>query len=132
MKNREKYDGFLTECLVNGKKFGVDEATKQPFLCENMECNACKFRNLGKTCANFRTEWLEEEVDIWADFRDLKRGEIIMINVSAFWYPVIFVRFDEFGLRYSRCMNNSGQFVCAVEFEEDPKRIKKVIKEEIL
>lgn len=116
--------------MVNCRKFGVDEATNKPFLCANMTCSNCKIKYLGKSCANFRTEWLEEEYDDWADFRDLKRGDIIMVSIRCQWYPVIFVRLDEFGLRYSKCIDNRGEFICAVEFEEDPRRVKKCLRRE--
>lgn len=130
MKNREKYINFLDDCLVSGSHFGVNEAINQPILCAEMECSNCKFFCTGGSCDRNRRKWLDQECDEWADFRDLKRGDIIMLSVSGMWYPVIFVRFDEFGLRYSRSIDNRGDFVCEVGFEEHPNHVKKCLRRE--
>lgn len=130
MKNREKYDDFLIDCLANDDRFGVDIKTNKPCLCKDLDCVSCKCYNSCNSCVASRKEWINEEVDDWVDFRDLKRGDIIMVSNSGQWYPVIFVRLDEFGLRYSKCINNQGDFVCAVEFEEDPRRVKKCLRRE--
>lgn len=133
MKNREKYADFLIDCLTNDERFGVDTKTNEPRLCKDINCVLdCKFHTLCNSCVASRKEWLNEEVDEWADFRDLKRGDIIMLSISGLWYPVIFVRFDEFGLRYSRSIDNRGDFVCEVGFEEHPKHVKKCLKSDIL
>lgn len=128
MKNKEKFDGFLTECLVNGRKFGVDEATKQPYLCTNMECNACKFRNLGKTCSNFRMEWLDEEHDKWEGYSHLKRGDVVFVKIGSLWFPVIFVYFECNELVYTSCADDDGEFPCHVDKVSDPRFVRKDIK----
>lgn len=128
MKNREKFEGFLTECLVNVARFGVDEVTKQPFLCENMSCINCKFKNLGKSCANFRTEWLEEESDKWEGYRHLKRGDVVFVKQGTIWLPVIFVGFECNELVYTSCADDDGQFICHSESEDDPRHVRKDIK----
>lgn len=130
MKNREKYSDFLIDCFADGEHFGVDVNTNKPCRCKDLHCGACKFHSTLEPCVINAKEWINEDVDDWADFRDLKRGDIIMLSVSGMWYPVIFVRLDEFGLRYSKCINNHGDFVCAVEFEEDPRRVKKCLRRE--
>lgn len=132
MKNRVKYVDFLIDCAANMDGFGVDKDTNKPRLCKDMNCvNNCKFQHsLSTSCTEFRKKWLDEDVDEWADFRDLKRGDIIMLSVSGLWYPVIFVRFDEFGLRYSRSIDNRGDFVCEVGFEDNPRYVKKCLRRE--
>lgn len=128
MKNKEKFDGFLTECLVNVARFGVDEVTKQPFLCENMSCSNCKFKNLGKSCANFRTEWLEEESDKWEGYRHLKRGDVVFVKMGTIWLPVIFVCFECNKLVYTSCADDDGEFPCHTESVDDPRHVRKDIK----
>lgn len=128
MKNKEKYEGFLTECLVNGRRFGVDEATRQPFLCDNMTCSNCKFRNLGKSCANFRTEWLEEEHDKWEGYSHLKRGDVVFVKMGTIWLPVIFVCFENNELVYTSCADDDGEFPCHVDKVSDPRHVRKDIR----
>lgn len=132
MKNREKYKEFLDDCLVDHVGFGVDKDSNKPYPCDKLDCTSdCKFYCACGPCNGSRRNWLDQECDDWADFRDLKRGDIIMLSVSGLWYPVIFVRFDEFGLRYSRSIDNRGDFVCEVGFEEHPKHVKKCLKNDI-
>lgn len=140
MKNREKYADFLVDAMsVRGYSFGVDKETGEPKVCASFDiytahhvrCENCALYKTGaSSCLESRKKWLNEEVDEWADFRDLKRGDIIMLSVSGMWYPVIFVRFDEFGLRYSRSIDNRGDFVCEVGFEEHPNHVKKCLRRE--
>lgn len=130
MKNREKYNDFLIDCFVDGEHFGVDVNTNKPSRCKDIHCTNCKFHCDLEPCIIDAKAWIEEEADEWADFKDLKRGDIIMLSVSGMWYPVIFVRFDEFGLRYSRSIDNRGDFVCEVGFEEHPNHVKKCLRRE--
>lgn len=133
MKNREKYNEFLEECLINGRKFGIDKNTSEPHICDlNTKCANCKFSTLKKTCSQFRKDWLEEEVDEWAEFRDLKRGDIILVNPLGLWYPVIFVKLDEFGIHFTSSVNENGIFTCCIDCEKDPKRVKKLISGSII
>lgn len=133
MKNKEKYNDFLLECSTDDNiSFGVDKLTGEPKVCcsiysekNQIRCSGCKFGS--RLCApKRRKEWLEEEADEWSDFRNLKNGDIIMFNVGAFWYPVIFVKLDEFGLCYTVGMNANDNAVCAIEHESDPRRVRKL------
>lgn len=130
MKNREKYDEFLTECLTKADRFGVNKVTNEPCVCRHLACLDCKFHDLGKSCTDFRKDWLDQEVDKWSEFRDLKRGDIIMVNVRAFWFPHIFVNIDDLGLHYTSCVDKNGDFLTSIQFEDDPRRVKKCLRRE--
>lgn len=132
MKNKEKYNEFLTTCLVNAKRFGVGKSTNEPHTCMDIACTKCKFQSLDKECSEFRKEWLEEEVDKWSEFRDLRNGDIILVNTLALWYPVIFVKLDEFGIHFTSAINENGVFTCCIDCEKDPKLVKKLIDGSIL
>lgn len=124
MKNGEKYKDFLTNVI----RFGVDEYTNEPHDCKNMNCEHCRFRFIEKPCVKFRKEWIESEEecvdDIWSDFRDLKRGDLIFINKGPVWSPYIFVEFEDKFIVYTRCIDNDGEFQLLLK-EQDPRWVMK-------
>lgn len=127
MKNREKYNEFLEDCLINGRKFGIDKKTNEPHICDlSSMCSNCKFSSLKKTCSQFRKDWLEEEVDELAAFRNLKKGDIIMFNKNDCWYPVIFISLTNDKIHYATCIDKNGDFHCPNHWEDDHTKVKVV------
>lgn len=132
MKNREKYADFLLKCAVNNTvSFGVDRITGEPKFCsssssrDEIKCTNCRFGTV--LCGEkARSEWLEEETDEWSGFRDLKKGDIILVNKNGFWYPYIFDCFIGNKIVYGHCKDANGDIPCAVNFEGYPEFVRKV------
>lgn len=132
MKNREKYVDFLLKCAANNTvSFGVDKITGEPKVCssssamDEIKCTNCKF---GTTFCGEKTrnEWLDEECDPWSEFRDLKKGDIILVNKNGFWHPYVFDCFIGNKLMYGSCMNDNGNIPCAFMFEGYPNFVRRV------
>lgn len=112
MKNREKYKNELEALMIRGMSFGIHKTTGALIGCRGAmsSCEVCAFRETTKSCMVFRQDWLDEEYDPWADFRDLKKGDLILINNGVGLTPYLFVRFEDDCLVYSRHIDNDGEF----------------------
>lgn len=136
MKNREKYADFLVDAMsVRGYSFGVDKETGEPKVCASFDiytahhvtCENCALYKTGSSsCLESRKKWLNEDVDEWADFRDLKKGDIILVNKNGFWHPYVFDCFIGNKLMYGSCMNDNGNIPCAFMFEGYPNFVRRV------
>lgn len=131
MKNKEKYKNELEALMIRGMSFGIHKTTGALIGCRGgslSDCNVCAFRETTKTCMEFRKEWLESEEecveDIWSDFRDLKRGDLIMINKGPLWSPYLFVEFEDDSIVYTHSVDNDGEFQLLLR-ENDPRWVKK-------
>lgn len=130
MKNREKYADFLLKCAVNNTvSFGVDRITGEPKFCsssssrDEIKCTNCRFGTV--FCGEkARSEWLEEEVDIWEGYRDLKRGDLILIKKGLSWHPYIFVEFIDESLVYAAFISTDEFFTCLMK-ETNPNSVKR-------
>lgn len=130
MKNREKYNDIVVKCAsMNDVSFGVNKHTGEPEICalsngygKVIACENCAFYRSGRVCYAYRKEWLESEAesveDIWSGFRDLKRGDLIMINKGLLWSPYLFVEFEDDSIVYTR------RFQLLLR-ESDPRCVKK-------
>lgn len=124
MKNREKYKDELEALMIRGMSFGIHKTTGEVIGCSGSlsSCNVCAFRETTKMCMDFRTEWLDEEYDDWADFRGLKKGDLILINNVAGLSPYLFVRIEDDCLVYSRFIDDDGEFQLLLRVK-DPRLV---------
>lgn len=130
MKNKEKYVDFLLKCAANNTvSFGVDKITGEPKICssssamDEIKCTNCRFG--ASFCGEkTRNEWLEEECDPWLGFRDLKRGDLILIKRGLSWHPYIFVEFIDESLVYAAFISTDEFFTYLMK-ETNPNSVKR-------
>lgn len=130
MKNKEKYVDVLAKCASDRYiSFGVDKETGEPKMCgsvnDSIICGECAF--YGEVdCSSGRTRWLEAEADKWADFRDLKKGDVVFIKCGTLWMPVIFISL-ECGTLFYMLVADEDRKIFDRCHEDDPSRVRKDI-----